>query len=215
MTAQSETQRPGVETIGGKEYMRDSKGALMPIALVSPKDVLIDQQVRKIIGFASDLSDRVARFRAHTSNDVGSLLALVAQEYGTDLAGKKGNLTLTTYDGTMRVMVRVADQLELGPELQAAKRLVDGCLAEWASGSRDEIVAIVNRAFDVDKEGTVNRSALFMLLRVPIEDETWQEAMRAIRESIRVIGSKTYYQFQQRDAPDGEWQPITIDLARA
>lgn len=215
MTMQSEDARPGVENIGGKDYMRDAKGALMPISLVAAKDILIDQEVRKIIGFACDLSDQVARFRVHTSNDVGNLLALVAQEYGTDLAGKKGNLTLTSYDGTMRVMVRVADQLEFGPELQAAKRLVDACLGEWAAGSRDEIIAIVNRAFDVDKEGTVNRSALFMLLRVAIEDAKWQEAMRAIRESIRVIGSKTYYQFQQRDTSDGEWRPITIDLARA
>ncbi|OYY06769.1 MAG: hypothetical protein B7Y70_16030 [Rhizobiales bacterium 35-68-8] len=45
--------------------------------------------------------------------------------------------------------------------------------------------------------------------------ERWQEAMRAIRDSIRVIGSKTYYRFYERDTPDGEWRPISIDLARA
>lgn len=204
----------GTEVVGGKVYMRDAKGALMPIARVDAADKLIDEQVRKMVGHARDLSARIGRFRGHCFDDVGSLQALLAQEYGAPLGGPKGNISLTSYDGSLKVLVSVADRLEFGPELQAAKQLVDACLAEWAEDARDEIRAIVNMAFDVEKQGTVNRSALFMLLRVAIEDERWQEAMRAIRESIRVIGSKTYFRFYERDE-GGAWQAISIDLARA
>ncbi|WP_127088353.1 DUF3164 family protein [Aquabacter cavernae] len=218
MEAKTELPAPiaatGVEVIDGKEYMRDAKGALMPLSRVDARDKLIDELVRKMMGHARDLSAQIARFRGHCFDDVGSLQALLAQEYGAPLGGPKGNLSLTSYDGSLKVRVEVADRLEFGPELQAAKALVDACLAEWAANSGDEIRAIVNMAFDVEKTGTVNRSALFMLLRVSIEDERWQEAMRAIRESIRIIGSKTYFRFYEADA-EGAMQAIPIALAKA
>ncbi|WP_341990337.1 DUF3164 family protein [Azorhizobium sp. AG788] len=209
---------PGIVELNGKSYMTDAKGNLVPLALVKPVDVLMDETVRKIIGYARELSARIARFKGHTYDDICSLQALIAQDYGAKLGGSKGNITLTTYDGTERVQVQVADLIEFGPELQAAKKLVDACLSEWSEGSRDEIQAIVARAFQVEKEGTVNRAELFMLLRVEIADARWQRAMDAIRDSIRVIGSKTYFRFYEREDADGtlgEWQAISIDLARA
>ncbi|MBY6244166.1 DUF3164 family protein, partial [Methylosinus sp. Sm6] len=171
--------------------------------------------VRKIIGYARDLSAQIARFRGHTFDDIGSLQALVAQEYQAPLGGAKGNITLTSFDGLMKVQVQVQDQLDFGPELQAAKRLVDECLTDWAADSRAEIRALVTRAFQVDATGKINRAEIFMLLRVEIEDERWARAMQAVRDSIRVIGSKTYVRFAERAAPDAPWRSITIDLAAA
>lgn len=215
MEAQAEYVPDGIVDVGGKKYMADAKGALVPLALVKPVDKLTDEAVRKMIGFARELSAQIGRFRGHCFDDVGSLQALIAQEYGATIGGAKGNITLSSMDGTLKVQVQVADLIEFGPELQAAKKLVDECLSEWAEGSRDEIRAIVNRAFQVDKEGVVNRAELFMLLRVAIEDARWQRAMDAIRDSIRVIGSKTYFRFYEREAADAPWRSISIDLARA
>ncbi|TPQ53058.1 sulfate transporter [Prosthecomicrobium hirschii] len=205
----------GVIDLGGKRYMRDTRGALVPVNLVRPMDKLMDETVRKMVGFARDLSAQIARFKGHCFDDVGSLQALMAQEYGAQLGGKRGNITLTSFDGTLKVTVQVADEIEFGPELQEAKKLVDACLSEWSAGAGDELRAVVNRAFQVDKEGQINRSEIFMLLRVAIEDPRWQSAMDAIRDSIRVIGSKTYIRFHERAAPDAPWGAITIDLAAA
>jgi len=204
-----------VTEVGGKPYMTDAKGNLVPLAMVKPMDKLADETVRKMMTFARDLSEQIARFKGHCFDDVGSLQALIAQEYKATLGGPKGNITLTSFDGTLKVTVQVADQIEFGPELQAAKRLVDECLVDWSEGSRDELRAFVNRVFDVEKQGQINRSELFMLLRFEVEDERWQAAMQAIRDSIRIIGSKTYIRFHERDSGDGSWRPITIDLAAA
>ncbi|MCW1842274.1 DUF3164 family protein [Prosthecomicrobium hirschii] len=205
----------GVIDLGGNRYMRDTRGALVPVNLVRPMDKLMDETVRKMVGFARDLSAQIARFKGHCFDDVGSLQALMAQEYGAQLGGRRGNITLTSFDGTLKVTVQVADEIEFGPELQEAKKLVDACLSEWSAGAGDELRAVVNRAFQVDKEGQINRSEIFMLLRVAIEDPRWQSAMDAIRDSIRVIGSKTYIRFHERTAPDAPWGAITIDLAAA
>lgn len=209
------TSQPGVIDVNGEPHMRDAKGALMPVSLIKPKDKLMDETVRKIISFATDLSDRVARFKGHTFTDLGDLDALLAQEYDTTVGGRKGNKTYFSYDGLSKVEIRVSDLIEFGPELQLAKTLVDECLNEWAADSRPEIRALITRAFDTEKEGQINRSEIFMLLSLDIDDARWAEAMRAIREAIRVVGSKTYMRFSQRGAPDGAWETITIDLAKA
>lgn len=204
-----------ITEIAGEQYMRDTRGALVPVKMVKPIDKLMDELVRKMVGYATELSEQIGRFRGHCFDDVGSFQALIAQEYGASLGGAKGNVTFTTYDGTQQVKIQVSDLIEFGPELQAAKALVDECLNDWATGSRDELRAVVNRAFQVDKEGKINRAEIFMLLRVDIDDERWISAMLAVRESIRVIGSRTYIRFYRRPAPDADWQPISIDLARA
>lgn len=199
--------------IGGKAYMADAKANLVPVEAIKPADLLMDETVRKIARFARELSAQIARFKGHTFEDVNSLQALLAQEYDAKVGGAKGNITLTTFDGREKVQVQVADLIEFGPELQAAKSLIDECLSEWSADSRVELRALVNRVFNVDKEGQINRAELFMLLRVQIDDERWQKAMAAIKDSIRVIGSRTYVRFYEREAGDAPWRAISIDLA--
>lgn len=111
--------------------------------------------------------------------------------------------------------VQIADFIDFGPQLQVAKRLLDECLTEWSADSRPEIRAVITRAFNTDKEGQVNRSEIFMLLRLDIQDTRWTEAMRAIREAMRITGSKEYVRFYERASVKDGWKAVTIDLAKA
>lgn len=199
----------------GRTYLPDAKGKLVPIDLVKPEDQLEDETVRKIMGFALALSDQVARFKEHTFEDIGGFEAILAQEYGATKGGAKGNKTLTSFDGLFKVTVQVADHIDFGPQLQIAKELIDACLNEWSADARPELQAIVTRAFNTDKEGQINRSEIFMLLRLEIDDPRWRKAMEAIRAAIRVVGSKTYVRCYARSAPDAPWTAVTIDLAKA
>lgn len=200
--------------LDGRAYMADGKGNLVPVGLIKAQHLLEDQLVRKIMGFAMALSDQVARFKAHTFDDIGGFEALLAQEYGATIGGAKGNKTLMSHDSLFKISVQVADNVVFGPELQIAKALIDECLNEWAAGTRDEIRAIITRAFNTDKEGQVNRAQIYMLLRLEIEDARWQRAMKAIRDAMRTVGSKTYVRCHRRETFDGPWQPVSIDLAK-
>lgn len=205
----------GTTEIDGAKFMADAQGRLVPVALIKPQHLLEDQTVRKIIGYAQALSAEIGRFRGHTFDDVASFAELLAERYGARIGGKKGNTTLNSYDGLFRVVVQVQDQLSFGPELQVAKQLVDECITEWADGARSEIRALVEHAFQVDKEGRINRAALFQLRRLDIDDEQWRSAMAALGDAIRVIGSKEYVRFYRRSSRTAQWQAITIDLAAA
>lgn len=72
----------------------------------------------------------------------------------------------------------------------------------------------MNEAFRVDKANQVNRAAVFSLLRMEISDPDWKRAMAALRESVRIVGSKTYIRIQRRNA-EGRWQTISLDIASA
>lgn len=205
----------GVIVINGREWMEDAKGNLVPLANIKPEDKLQDETVRKIIGFAKDLSAQIARFKTHTIADLSAFNALLEQEYGQTMGGKKGNTTYQTIDGKMRVVVQFADQVTFGPQIHIAKALIDQCLTEWSAEARPEIQAIVTRAFNTDKEGQINKSEIFMLLRLEIQDERWQRAMDAIRDSIRVVGAKGYIRFYERENPNDDPVAITIDIAKA
>lgn len=204
---------PGTIDVNGTPYLRDAKGALIPVAAVKAGDLLMDELVRSVLSEATALSAAIAAFKQRIFEQVGAFQALLAQQYDTKVGGTKGNLTLSTFDGCQKLQVQVSDQLEFGPELQQAKALIDECLSEWAATGGIELRALVNRVFQVDQQGKINRAEVFMLLRVEIADERWQRAMLAIRDSMRVIGSRTYLRFHQRDAGDAPWRGVPIDIA--
>lgn len=216
-----ETQAPdrpddGTTMVQGKPCMLDAKGRWMPLELVKAQHKLEDETVRKIMRFADDLSAQIGRFRGHTMTDLGEFDALLDQEYGgRPRPALKGNRTYQTVDGLMKVQVQVADLIDFGPELQIAKALIDECLNEWAVDAMPEIRAVVTRAFNTDKPGQINRSDIFMLLRLDSQDDRWKRAQDAIRDAMRVVGSKEYVRFYKRDRHDAAWRAVTIDLAKA
>lgn len=205
----------GRTMIDGVEHILGPDGAKLPVSIVKPQHVLEDELVRQEISHAAALSEQLSRFLGHFFDNLGAYEALVAERYGATVGGKKGNKTLMSYDGLFKMTVQVADNVVFGPELKVAKTLVDECLTDWSAGAGDELKAVITRAFNTDKEGQINRAALYSLLRLEISDERWKQAMQAIRDAMRVVGSKSYVRFYRRETSDAAWQPITIDLARA
>lgn len=205
----------GAVEANGKVYMTDAKGALVPIELVRQQDRLQDDTVRALFDRANDVADAIAAFKTRAFADIDAFNALIAERYGAKVGGPKGNITFSTFDGLRRIQVQVADHIEFGPEIQAAKSLVDKCLEEWSADSRAEIRKLVMDAFDVDKEGKLNRSKLFSLMRLDIADDRWGRAMTAIKDSIRVVGSKRFVRFYFRADCQAPWQALSLDAATA
>jgi len=215
LTDRVATALGGKEMVNGKPYWRDAKGALVPEELVKPGDKLIDEQVRKIMGHARELNAQIARFKQHTLDDVAALMDLLLQDYGTKIGGTKGNVSLTSHDGTLQVRLQIQERLTFGPELQAAKELVDEYLAELTADSGPELRGIVQHAFRTDQAGLINRAELFRLLRLEVADDRWQRAMKAIKDSIRVEGTKEQVRFYERATSRDRWGAVTIDVADA
>ena len=201
-------------TIEDTAYRRNSRGELVPLANIKPVDLLMDEMVDKLIAYGEDLSAEMARFRAHSMADIAQFDALIAQEYNVSRAdGRKGNRTFTSFDGCRRVQVSVADRVMFGPELQAAKSLLDELIASRSGNADPVLLALVNRAFRVDQEGKVNKSELLALARMDIDDERWPDIKRAIGDAERTVGTATYLRLYTRTGPDATWQMVPLDMA--
>lgn len=205
----------GLIEANGNQYMADGKGGLRALENIPAMKKLQDEQVRRIFGFAFALAAQIGRFKGHVYEDLGSLDALMMQEYGLTVGGPKGNRTYSTFDGLMKIEVRIQDRIVYGPEMQVAKALFDKVLNARAAGADPLIRSIITSAFDTDKEGQINRSNVFVLLNVKDEDPEFKQGQEAIRDAMHIIGSKSYLRFQFRDAYDARWQSLTIDLAAA
>lgn len=200
------------ETAVPDGYMQDAQGRLVPVTMVKDVDKARDQLVREVVCKAQALRESMAAFLADVMGDVAAFAQLSAEQYGAKIGGDKGNITLTTYDGQYKIQRQVSETLVFDERLQAAKALIDECITEWTEGSRDELKALINDAFQVDKEGRINTGRVLGLRRLNIADERWRQAMQAVSDSLRVAGSKTYVRVYER-RPDGKYQPIALDLA--
>ena len=193
-------------------YMRDAQDRLVPVGLVKDVDKTRDQLVREIADKALALQAAMKAFRDDAMGDMAAFVQLSAEQYGAKLGGNKGNLTLTSYDGRFKVQRQVSETLVFDERLQAAKSLVDECITEWTEGSRDEIRALINDAFQVDQEGRINTGRVLSLRRLKINDERWCRAMKAVSDSLQVAGSKAYVRVYER-REDGKYEAIPLDMA--
>ena len=193
-------------------YRADASGRLVPETMIKPIDLTRDELVQELVRQAIAMHDALAEFKGRVFADLNAFVDLSAEQYGVKFGGKKGNITLYTFDGRYKVQVAIAEHMVFDERLQAAKHLVDECIINWSEGSRDEIKVLVQSAFDTDKEGKINTGRVLGLRRLEIKDEKWQRAMQAIGESLQVVGSKEYVRFYERVGED-QYKPISLDVA--
>lgn len=201
--------------IEGKEYWRDAKGNLTPAELVKEIDKARDALVHEWVERGRDLSKAISHFKEGIFGDVQAFIELSAEKYGAKVGGNKGNVTLFSYDGKYKIQRAINESLQFDERIQAAKVLIDECLNEWSEGSRPELKALIERAFNVDKEGNLNTSRILGLRRVEIQDSRWQNAMQAISESVQVVSSKAYVRLYERVDETDQYVPIALDVAGA
>jgi hypothetical protein len=194
------------------ETMTDSQGRQVPVELVKEIDKLRDQTVRRIADEAMKMKEILVDFKKCIRDDIYAFVGLSAEQYGKSWGGKKGNITLTTYDGKYRLVVAMNDNITFDERLQIARELIGDCIKKWSDGSRNEIRILVQDAFQVDKTGKVSTARVLGLRRLDIHDPDWQKAMAAITESIQISGSKQYLRFYERNE-QGEYIQVPLDIA--
>ncbi|MDV2438676.1 DUF3164 family protein [Acinetobacter gerneri] len=194
-------------------YWENSQGALVPETNVKEIDKLRDQTVRRVWEKAEAINKALAEFKESAFADIATFIQISADQYNAKLGGNKGNVSLITFDGRYKIQRNFAERIVFDERLHAAKILIDDCLKEWTADGRDEIKAIINNAFNVDKKGEISTTRVLGLKKIEISHPKWLEAMQAITDSINIAGSKSYLRFYQRNDDTGEYEPMSLDIA--
>jgi hypothetical protein len=194
-------------------YRRDAQGRLIHEEQIKPVDKLRDELVLALVERARATHDALVQYKAAAFGEIEAFLDLSAQEYGAKLGGKKGNVSLLSFDGRYKIQRAVQESIAFDERLQAARALIDECLREWTEGARPELATLVNDAFRVDTKGEIRTARVLALRRLDITDARWLRAMDAIGDACQVVGSKSYIRVYERIGDSDQYRPISLDIA--
>lgn len=194
-------------------YRVNNCGHMVPVESIKAIDLLRDDTVTRIIKDALDVQKQMRLFKRKALDDITTFVAVSAEQYGLKWGGKKGNLNLVSYDGKYKVLLAISDSLTFDERLQIAKQLVDECIHEWTADSNANIKALVEHAFQTDKQGNINTARIFSLMRLKIDNAKWQEAMNALKDSIQITSTSQYLRLYERVGDNGKYQQISLDMA--
>lgn len=192
-------------------YKQDASGNLVPLSKIKPIDLARDELVLQMVAEAKHVNTEIAEFKKGVFADILAFVDLSAEQYNVTLGGKKGNVTLHSFDGRFKVQLAISETLVFDERLQAAKALIDSCINSW--NMDDNARVLINDAFRVDKEGKINTGRVLGLHRLNIQDDAWKRAMAAIGDSVQVAGSKRYVRFYERVGDSEKYEPIRLDIA--
>lgn len=196
------------------DHMINAQGHLVPLDMVKPEDKLEHDLVLSLENDAKIIRECLVTFKQLALTEVATFLDILSEKYERSKGGKKGNVTLTSYDGLIRVQVSVSDYINFGAQLEVAKGLIDECIDEWSEGANDNIKVIINQAFSKGSQGRFNTQAILGLRKLNIDDPKWLSAMEAISDSVKIISSKEYIRFYRRASTQCDWEAVSLDIAK-
>jgi len=196
-------------------FRQDAKGHLVPVEMIKPIDLARDELVIELVDKAKAISKALSAFKAGAFGDIKAFVEMSAEQYKATIGGKKGNVTLLSFDGRYKIVHAVQDSIKFDERLQAARALIDECAAEWTQDARSEVRVLVNEAFRTDKVGEISTGRVLALRRLEISDLRWQRAMQAISDAVQVVGSKSYVRIYERIGDSDQYASIPLDIASA
>lgn len=194
-------------------YMQNAQGHLVPVETIDDLDLLRNDLVIETVSRAQELRQDLALFKEVVIDDINVFVDLAAEKYKTKFGGKKGNLSLTSYDGKYKLMIAISDTITFDERLLIAKQLIDECIHVWTENSSGNIKALIEHAFQTDKQGNINTGRVLGLMKLKIADDKWKQAMEALKDSISVASSKSYMRLYERTGSEGKYEQISLDVS--
>jgi Protein of unknown function (DUF3164) len=194
----------------GKKYWKNAEGELIPASRIFQHEKKSDRLVEKIHRRVTRLNERLVSEKQALAVDINKFLDEVAKENGT--TDFEGNATIFNFDKTKQIEVKIAKHFVADERLNVAKKKIDLCIEKWSAGASDNIIALVNKAFKVDRKGNVDVKQLKGLRELNIKDMQWKEAMELIEDSIKVDVTKTYFNFRSR-SDEGKMTAIPLNFS--
>lgn len=191
----------------------NAEGGFTPISKIKDIDRDRDAVVRDLCKEATKMSGALLAFKLSVAQRFNEFVARSLAKYDAKMGGKKGNVTIYSFDGKYKIVRQMQETLVFDERLQAAQTLIGECIQVWSKGSNDNIKAIVDRAFKTDKAGKINVGAVLNLRSLKITDKKWLDAMEAISDSTHPVSTKPHIRFYERHDQSGEYIGIPLDIA--
>lgn len=193
----------------GRKYWIDGVGDEVPVQYIRSEDKKRDRFVESIMKLVVALNEKLASGKETITEKTGDYLEDVAQRYGENW---KGNAKIANFRGDKIVEISISELIDFDEKLQVARKKIDSCARNWTKDSNKPTQTIIAKIFKTDKQGKLNKQLVLSLLSWDIKEVEWQEAMQIIKDSIKVVATKKYYNFYIRDE-DGKQEAIVLNFS--
>ena len=198
----------------------DPQGRTVPEHLVSDADRMKDDLAERLISGAQSVQNVMSAFKKTVLEEMRAAKELLFEQYQVEIGkGTKGGFRIRSYDGSRMVEIAVQDRIVFGPELEAAKALIDRCIERWGEGSNENLRLLVEDAFRVNKAGSIDTKRVLGLRKFKMKnpdgtpDEEWNRAMDAITDAMIVDQTAIYPRLYLRNEASGKMELVNLDFS--
>ena len=202
-----------------EEKWINSEGRKIPASMVTPADRMKHELANRLADQADVLQETIRVFKRAALDEMAAAKTLLFEQYGVKVGGPRGGFSIISFDGATKAEVSVADRFVFGPELQAAKVLIDECIESWSDGANDNLRVLVEDAFQVNKAGRIDTKRVLGLRKLQMKDaagqpdERWGRAMEAISDAMIVDQTAIYIRFYRRNPRTNGMDQIGLDFS--
>ena len=209
------------------QMMKNRKGHFVPVDMVEPLDIARDEFVREFLKKADAMQQQLITLKQQLFGDFDSFVKLSAEQYGVEFGGVRGNVTLTSFDGEIKIQLSQQDRFDYDERLNVAKSLIDEFFTEAieeietalnddedaaATMNMQQIKAIIDDIFQVGKKGKINLNRILSLRHYKFDPPKWKKAMEAISDSIHSDGTTPYIRIYRKNE-QGKFKQVVLDFA--
>jgi len=191
---------------------KDPRGKVVPPEHIPAMTKKREYTVERIVKDALNLEKKMVASKKKALAKILDYMAKLQDAKGVK-ANSKGNITLTSFDGSKQVELAMDDIITFNEEFPLAKAQIDLCLRKWATNANQALVAVVEQAFNVDKAGRVNKQAILKLRQIKVKDADWRKAMQLLVESIEIKGSRQYLNIRVRDNATAKFRTVKLNFS--
>jgi hypothetical protein len=208
-----ETQNKPVVTapVAPEGFVYNAQGNLIAQCNIPASELRKDAFVVGLAKQVKDHQEQLKTFKAHIVSAFESFRLELHTQYGVKLH-KKGtgdNVAMFSFDGQYKIKYSTAKLKTLGPEHDAARQLAREYYESQKDNVPHDMLILVQRFFIGDP--TIANTIEF--IGESFKDERLIESQRAAKDSLLVIGSKSFFNFYERDE-EGKYQHIHLNFAK-
>ncbi|MGR3760919.1 DUF3164 family protein [Roseobacteraceae bacterium NS-SX3] len=197
-----------------KTLIRRHDGTYVCYEHAEPRQQLAHDLVSTYFPEAEAENERLVSLKKRALREMIAYRDMMLEDYGIKVGGSEGGFSLKSLCGTRKVEMSVAKHVSFGPELVAAKELLDEFLNQELEGSSDVIREIVTSAFKLNAKGRLDTSGILGLKKHRFDNPTWTRAMDAIEDAVCRDSSTTYLRFYEV-CPERKTETLVpLDLAK-
>lgn len=193
--------------------LEDEHGSLVRVDRIKQHDLTRDQLVRQLATDCAVISDELQALKMRLACTIQNFVQQMFEKHGRKLGGKKGNVTLFSFDKSLKVERTQQERETTNEHILVAKQLVDDCLKKWSKGANKNLQGVVQKYFRTDGKGSYSVQDLKKLLRMKIgdDDPQWQAAMKALSDSIEQSHTETYFRVYYR-TESGAYKNVPLNI---